>query len=104
MPWYVIKEKTLITTSHIYANSFIDISWTLLFILLGIIPSKFVATVSKEGVFSLSQLNQDTQLVHIDEWSTETMCSDTVKTVLQGKFKHRFCSFFHILLCYMVYR
>ena len=45
-------------------------------ILKGIVPPKFIATISKEGTFALSMLTEDTQLVSIDEWSTETMTSD----------------------------
>ena len=53
-------------------------------IIRGIIPDKFVATVSKEGKFAISMINDATQLIFIDEWSQETMMSDTVKTLMQG--------------------
>ena len=43
-----------------------------------------IVHISKEGVFARSELNEDTELVVIDEWSKETMHSDVVKTVLQG--------------------
>ena len=33
----------------------------------------------------MSQINEDTELVIIDEWSKETMTSDVVKTMLQGE-------------------
>ena len=51
---------------------------------LGFIRDKYVAHITKEGVFAMSQLTEDTELVIIDEWSKETMCSDVVKNMLQG--------------------
>ena len=46
---------------------------------LGIIPMKFVASVTQEAQFSLSMINEDTLLVFLDEWSHRTLTSDMAK-------------------------
>ena len=53
---------------------------------LGIIPMKFVASVTQEAQFSLSMINEDTLLAFLDEWSHRTLASDMAKVVLQGGF------------------
>ena len=55
-------------------------------VLLGIIPMKFVASITQEAQFSLPMINEDTQLVFLDEWSDRTHASDMAKVVLQGGF------------------
>ena len=50
----------------------------------GIIPSEHIASVSREGQFALSMLTEDTQLCIMDEWSTEKLTSDAIKSTLQG--------------------
>ena len=47
---------------------------------------KFVASITQEAQFSLSIINEDTQLVFLDEWSDRTLASDMAKVVLQGGF------------------
>lgn len=47
--------------------------------------SRFVATISQENQFSLSQINEDTLLVYIDEWSSNLLDEDTMKLLLQGQ-------------------
>ena len=49
-------------------------------------PKGFMATISKENQFSFSQINEDTLLVFIDEWSTNFLDEDILKRLLQGKF------------------
>ena len=49
-----------------------------------IIPSECIASVTNEGQFSAAMITEATQLVIIDEWSSNRMRSDLAKTVLQG--------------------
>ena len=63
-------------------------------ILFGIIPQSKIAIVTKESNFGLSMIGEDTELLYIDEWCTEMMAADTVKTLFQGgafpqSIKHR---------------
>ena len=52
------------------------------------IPSNFppecIASVTNEGQFRAAMITETTQLVIIDEWSSNRMQSDLAKTVLQG--------------------
>ena len=48
-------------------------------------PRGFMATISKENQFSFSQINEDTLLIFIDEWSTNFLDEDILKRLLQGK-------------------
>ena len=57
-------------------------SWASIF--RRIIPEEYIASITNERQFSASMITNDTQLVLIDEWSTNTMTSDLAKTVLQG--------------------
>ena len=59
-------------------------TWASVF--LGIIPMKFVASITQEAQFSLSMINEDTQLVFLDKWSDRTLASDMAKVALQGGF------------------
>ena len=49
-----------------------------------IIPSECIDSVMNEGKFSAAMIMEATQLVIIDEWSSNRMRSDLAKTVLQG--------------------
>ena len=49
-----------------------------------IIPSDRIASITKEGKFSASMINDATELVIIDDWCGATMQSDLAKTLLQG--------------------
>ena len=51
----------------------------------GIMPSNRVASVSREGTFAMSMLNEDTQICIMDEWSKEKLTADAVKNMLSGK-------------------
>lgn len=53
-------------------------------ILFGLIPESKVAIVTKESNFGLSMINEGTELLYIDEWCSDMMAADTVKTLLQG--------------------
>ena len=59
-------------------------AWASVF--LGIIPMKFVASITQEAQFSLSMINDDTQLVFLDEWPDRTLVSHIAKVVFQGGF------------------
>jgi hypothetical protein len=49
-----------------------------------IIPPECIASVTNEGQFSAAMITETTQMVIIDEWSSNRMQSDLAKTVLQG--------------------
>ena len=49
-----------------------------------IVPSERVASITSEKKFSASMINDSTELVVIDDWSSYTMQSDLAKTLLQG--------------------
>ena len=54
---------------------------------LGLLPDATVATIGKDGNFALSQLNEDTLLIMIDEWSEDVLGEDTLKQLLQGTYR-----------------
>lgn len=51
---------------------------------MGIMPESKIAIISKEKVFGTSMIADDTELLYIDEWSSEMLSSDMLKTILQG--------------------
>lgn len=51
---------------------------------LGIIPSKYVAGVVREGKFAAHLIRDDTQLVFMDEWTSDSLSCEDAKRVLQG--------------------
>ena len=53
-------------------------------VFLGLIPMKFIASITNEKQFSSAMISDETQLVFLDEWSETTLQSDMAKTVLQG--------------------
>ena len=57
---------------------------TWLSIFLGIIPRKYIASITKEGKFATSGIKDDTMLVFIEEWTSQHLTSDVAKAVLQG--------------------
>ena len=50
----------------------------------GIIPVKAIASVTREKQFAAHTINEETQVVFIDEWSSDSMCAEDAKRVLQG--------------------
>ena len=57
-------------------------TWVSVF--LTVIDRTYIASLIKEKTFSSMMINEDTQLVFLDEWTSDTLQSDTAKTVLQG--------------------
>ena len=51
----------------------------------GIIPVKAIASVTREKQFAAHTINEETQVVFIDEWSSDSMCAEDAKRVLQGR-------------------
>ena len=49
-----------------------------------IVPSEFIASITNERQFSAAMIKDDTQLVIVDEWSSQLMTSHPAKTILQG--------------------
>ena len=50
----------------------------------GIIPVKAIASVTREKQLAAHTVNEETQVVFIDEWSSDSMCAEDAKRVLQG--------------------
>ena len=53
-------------------------------VLFGIIPEAKTAMLSKEKNFGASMISDDTELLYVDEWNSDMMTSDLLKTLLQG--------------------
>ena len=49
-----------------------------------VVPRECIASVTNEGQFSAAMIREDTQLVIVDEWSSQMMTSHLAKTILQG--------------------
>ena len=45
---------------------------------------KAIASVTREKQFAVHAINEETQVVFIDEWSSDSMCAEDAKRVLQG--------------------
>ena len=69
----------------------IRVQHELYYYFLGLLPSSSVATIGKDGLFSLAQLSEDTLLIVIDEWSETFLGEDTLKRLLQGVYLICFC-------------
>ena len=54
--------------------------------LQGIIPVNRIATVTKERQFSTQCINDNTQLIFMDEWSSYSIDAETAKKLFQGGF------------------
>jgi len=52
---------------------------------LGIIPSKFIANIVPDGRFSASMIGSNTQIVMMDEWTTDSLSCEDAKRLLQGE-------------------
>ncbi len=59
-------------------------SWACICVFHRIIPSDRIASITKEGKFSASMINDATELVIIGDWCGAMMQSDLAKTLLQG--------------------
>ena len=77
-------------------------------VLFGLTPEKRIATISKEKVFGTSMLDDETHLIFIDEWNKDTLSSDQVKILFQGKHFQAgyFCNFMSTfeMICIFVFR
>ena len=51
----------------------------------GIIPSRHIAGVTRDGKFAGAMINQATQVVFMDEWTNDNLCCEDAKRILQGK-------------------
>ena len=51
----------------------------------GIIPSRYIAGVSRGGKFAGTMINQATQEVFMDEWTNDSLCCEDAKRILQDK-------------------
>ena len=49
-----------------------------------VVPRECIASVTNAGQFSTAMIKEDTQLVIVDEWSSQMMTSHLAKTNLQG--------------------
>ena len=51
----------------------------------GIILSRHIAGVTRNGRFAGLMINQTTQVVFMDEWTNDSLCCEDVKRISQGK-------------------
>ena len=52
--------------------------------ILAFIPHQNVATLTKEGRFSLAMVNRTTELTFVDEFEADNLSAEQAKQVLQG--------------------
>ena len=52
--------------------------------LLGIISSVNIAGVVREGKFAGHMINNETELVFMDEWTSDSLSCEDAKRILQG--------------------
>lgn len=57
---------------------------TLVNVIRGLTRPEFIATLSKEKVFGMSKIYDETQFIFIDEFSSELMTASQAKILLQG--------------------
>jgi len=57
----------------------------------GIIPSDYIAGVVRDGNFSGHMIKENTQVVFMDEWTSDSLCCEDAKRVLQGKYQSTMC-------------
>lgn len=55
-------------------------------LLVGIVPSKYIAGVMNDGKFSAHMIKEETQIVIMDEWTPDSLSCEDAKRVLQGFF------------------
>ena len=65
--------------SHMHMSSFFCTN-----LFSGIIPSRFIAGVVRDGRFSGHLINGSTQIVFMDEWTNDSLCCEDAKRILQG--------------------
>lgn len=53
--------------------------------LSGIIPSRFISNIVPDGRFSASNVDSTTQVVMMDEWTSDSLSCEDAKRLLQGK-------------------
>lgn len=57
---------------------------TLIILYLGIINSRHIAGVVNEGRFAGHLIENDTELVFMDEWTSDSLSCEDAKRILQG--------------------
>ena len=50
----------------------------------GIIPIRRIATITREKQFSAQSIDENTQLIFMDEWTSDSLDAETAKKLLQG--------------------
>ena len=65
---------------------------TLLNPILAFIPHQNVATLTKEGRFSLAMVNRTTELTFVDEFEAANLSAEQAKQVLQGMWGPQYSS------------
>jgi len=50
----------------------------------GIIPSRYIAGVVRDGRFAGHMVNEKTQVLFMDEWTSDSLCCEDAKKILQG--------------------
>ena len=71
--------------SGLKSKFFVNSNPCLLWIVSGIIPTKYIAGVVTDGKFSGSQIDAKTQVVQMEEWTANSLSCEDAKRILQGK-------------------
>ncbi|XP_066917465.1 uncharacterized protein [Clytia hemisphaerica] len=50
----------------------------------GLVPSKFISCIVPDGRFSAADVNKNTQVIVMDEWTPESLSCEDAKRILQG--------------------
>jgi len=50
-----------------------------------IIPSRFITNIVPDGRFSAANITKDTQVIMMDEWTSDSLSCEDAKRILQGK-------------------
>ena len=53
-----------------------------LILFIGIMPSRHIAGVTRDGKFAGAMINQATQVVFMDEWTDDSLCCGDAKRIL----------------------
>ena len=52
-----------------------------------IIPSRFITNIVPDGRFSAANISKDTQVIMMDEWTSDSLSCEDAKRILQGNIR-----------------
>ena len=57
----------------------------------GIVPASYISSVVRDGRFSAANITPLTQIVLMDEWTSDSLSCEDAKRLLQGKYYSNLC-------------